>query len=230
MKPAVRMAAAASLLAGAAVAGIVALPHWLATPDLQFQGRSLDGWVADLESANQNTSHAAALVAKDVIVPKLVEIIQRDTADHPAKIALIEALDRLPGLHVDFVPAEGRRALALEDLARLGPAGVPAMPELMRLLGEQDERLIGHAATALVAVRCDPSKAVPALLRALLRPDGHGRPEVVEALAAYGPRASLAVPQLERLQSDYSSKEIRLAVPRALKAIDPDRFAKLPVR
>ena len=71
---------------------------------------------------------------------------------------------------------------------------------------------------------------MPALLHALLRADGHGRPEVVDALAEYGADARIAIPQLLNLLDDFGSKEIRGAVPRALKAIDPERFAKLPGR
>ncbi len=230
MKPAVRISIAAAILIAAVVALIAGLPRWLATPDVTFGGRPVEAWVAELKSGNPGASNTAVAMTTNVIVPQLLDTVHRETHDRRLKLMLVEALDSLPGIHVDFVPADGRRALALEDLAKLGPAGESATPELVRLLDENDERLIGHAATALAAVRCKPAIAVPALLHALLRPDGHGRPEAVDALAEYGTNARVAIPQLLNLLDDYGSKEIRVAVPRALKAIDPERFAKLPGR
>lgn len=226
MQAAPRIALTAGLMVGALFAVLAALPRMLATRDLDFQGRPLEGWIADLNSTVPGTSNSVARVASTVIVPRLLGIVRNDTNDSPAKLTLIEALDSLPGVHVEFVPADGRRALALKDLAKLGPAGISAVPELITLLGSDDERLVGNAAAALASVNCDPAVAVPALIPALVRPDGHGRPDVVEALAKFGTKARAAVPALEKLEGDFSSKEIRVAVPRALQEIDPDRSAR----
>jgi hypothetical protein len=230
MKAAVRISVAVAVVTGIGVIVIAGLPRWLATPDSTFSGRSVEAWVAELQSGNPAGSNAAVGMATNVIVPQLLDTVHRDTRDPRLKLLLVETLDSLPGIHVDFVPADGRRALALEDLAKLGAAGASAVPELVHLLDENDERLVGHAATALAAVRGKAAVAVPALLHALRRPDGHGRPEVVDALAAYAADARVAIPDLVKLLDDLGSKEIRVAAPRALKAIDPERFANLPVR
>lgn len=232
MKTAARISVAVGIFAGIGVGIIAVLPRWLATPDATFAGRFTEDWVADLHSGNAGSSNAAVSMAATVIVPQLLDVVHRDTNDHRLKVFLVESLDALPGIHVEFIPADGRRALALKELAKLGPAGASAIPDLVGLLvlNGVDEQLIAGAATALTAVRCEPAVAVPALQHALVRPDGHGRPEVVEALGEYGPAARGAIPQLVHLLDDRGSKEIRVVVPRALKMIDPKQFSTLQVQ
>jgi hypothetical protein len=76
-------------------------------------------------------------------------------------------------------------------------------------------------ARALAGIQADPDAVIPVLIGCLVDGDGHGRPDVVEALAQYGSRAKAAVPTLVKLLKDRSSKEIVRAVPRALRRIDP---------
>ena len=71
-----------------------------------------------------------------------------------------------------------------------------AVPALFSALREDDKLLVSAAANALIRVEADPAEAVPALVARVIGEDGRGRPEVVEALAAYGPRSVEAVPAL----------------------------------
>ncbi len=101
---------------------------------------------------------------------------------------------------------------------------------MLGVLASKDELLIGPTADALVKMQTDPGVAVPALIPCLVTDDGRGRTDVVEALAEYGSKARAAVPILVKLLTDRSSKEIIIAVPRALKQIDPEAAARAGVK
>ncbi len=128
------------------------------------------------------------------------------------------------------MPQEGRRVQAINDLGSLGPRAKAAAPALLQVLDRKDDLLCGPAATALAKIQAEPDRAIPALIGCLLDREGRGRPDVVEALCEFGPRAQAAVPLLVKLLADRSSKDIVAAVPTALKNIDPDAAAKAGVK
>ena len=145
-------------------------------------------------------------------------------------MSLIDQLNGLPGIHINYVPQEGRRVEAVNDLASLGPRAKAAAPSLFQALEQKDDLLCGPAAAALVRIQAEPDHAIPALIGCLLDRQGHGRSDVVEALGEYGPKAKAAVPMLVKLLPGRSSKEIVAAVPAALKKIDPDTALKAGVK
>ncbi len=230
MKPSARLALFSALGLGGLVALLLAAPRFLATPDVRFEGRPVEDWIQALHSGDRSSSNAAAAMTDRVVLPGLLDIVRHDTQDSGIRVWLVEQLDSLPGIHVEFLPADGRRVQAIRDLGKLGPAARSAVPALIEFLSLKDEQLIGPTAEALVAVQADATVAIPALTQALLRPDGHGRPEVAEALGEYGSKARDAVPMLLKLLNDFSSKEIRTAVPKALRAIDPAAASRAGIR
>jgi hypothetical protein len=183
-----------------------------------------------LNARDPGASNETVGVLRDLILPQLTRRILAETNDSTAKLWLVEHLDQLPGIRVDFIAADARRVQAMQDIARFGPAARMALPTLLAVLGSNDELLIGPAADALVKLQADPGVAVPVLIQRLVTDDGRGRPDVVEALAEYGARSKAAVPILVKLLTDRSSKEIVIAVPRALKQIDPDAAARAGVK
>ena len=215
---------------GAIVGGVVLLARSLASQEPLYRGQPAEFWADRLNPRDPGASNETAGVLRDLILPQLTRRILAETNDSPAKLWLLEHLDQLPGIRVDFIAADARRVQAIQDIARFGPAARMALPTLLAVLGSDDELLIGPAADALVKLQADPGVAVPALIQRLVTDDGRGRPDVVEALAEYGARSKAAVPILLKLLADHSSKEIIIAVPRALKQIDPDAAARAGVK
>ncbi|MGW9437367.1 HEAT repeat domain-containing protein [Streptomyces sp. NPDC055607] len=136
------------------------------------------------------------------------------------------------------------RALEGEDEVRrellyatdgLGPSAAMLAPALRRRLArvELDERLYDRAAPllhALAAVR--GAQALPEVLRVLRGASANRRDRVREAalrtLAAFGPAAREAVPELRELLADGSAA-VSAAAARALWAAEEDTAEVLPV-
>ena len=215
---------------GAIVGGVVILSRSLASREPLYRGQPAEFWAGRLNPRDPGASNEAVGVLRDLILPQLTRRILAETNDSTAKLWLVEHLDQLPGIRVDFIAADGRRVQAMQDLARFGPSARAPLPTLLTVLGSSDELLIGPTADAVAKVQADPEVAVPALIHRLVTDDGRGRPDVVEALAEYGTHSKAAVPVLVKLLADRSSKEIVIAVPRALKQIDPEAAARAGVK
>jgi HEAT repeat protein len=215
---------------GVVVVGIWALSRTLGTDETRYQGKRLDFWREQLASHEAASSNQAYTVLNSLILPRLTNQMFSDTNDSRFRVALIDGLNGLPGVNVHFVPADGRRVQAVNELGSLGPGAKPATPALIEVLKRKEDLLCGPAAAALVQVQADPELVIPALIDCLIDPDGHGRPDVVEALGEFGPKAKAAVPLLVKLLEDHSSKEIVRAVPQALRKIDPEAAARAGVK
>ncbi len=212
-------------LVGLAI-GLFVFARLLGDQEIRYQGKSFSYWCEELGSAELTSSNRANAILNDVIIPRLTNQVLSDTNDSRLRVALVEALNGLPGLHIDFTCADGRRAGAIDNLAALGPRALAATPTLLAVVKLDDDTLCGPAAAALVKLHADPEVVIPILINSLLDRNGHGRPDLVEALGGFGPKAAVAVPELVKLLQDRSSKEIMLAVPKALKQIDPQAAAK----
>ncbi|MFJ4337800.1 PBS lyase [Streptomyces sp. NPDC088915] len=153
-----------------------------------------------------------------------------------ALIALARAGDirAVPLLARALEEDEVRRELlyATDDL---GPSAAMLAPALRRRLArvELDERLYDRAAPllhALAAVR--GAQALPEVLRVLRGAPANRRDRVREAalrtLAAFGPAAREAVPELRELLADGSAA-VSTAAARALWAAEEDTAEVLPV-
>ncbi|HXP60253.1 MAG TPA: hypothetical protein VN829_07165 [Dongiaceae bacterium] len=222
----------AGVLAGL---GVLAVGTWIlsraiGTHEARFQGKPVLYWSEQLANHDAAASNEAALVVYSKIVPQLTNQMFTDTNDSKFRQSVIDELNTLPGIQIDYVDAIGRRARAVNDLGSLGPSAKSAAPALLVALKGNDDVMCAAAAGAVAKIRVDPETAVPALIGCLVDGRGHGRPDVVDALGEYGPPAKAAVPMLVKLLKDRSSKDLVKAVPQALRRIDPEAAAAAGVR
>ena len=216
------------LLFGVVCAFLIALVTiWICTLTLRshddlYDGRPFEYWQAHLSSPEEMASSRASNVVSTVVIPQLCRQMFSDTNDSNFRMAVIDQLNNLPGVHVTYVPADGRRVGAVNALGALGTNANAAIPELLQALKSKDDLLCGPVAAALVKIGADAGRVLPTLIECMTDEKGHGRPEVVEALGEYRQMAKSAVPLLVKLLADKSSKEIMVAVPQALKKIDPE--------
>jgi len=224
-----RLGIGVALGAGVLVGGILGLTHFLGNGETLYRGKPIAYW-SEQAARPQPASNQATPMLNGVIIPYLTNQMFADTNDSRIRMALIEQLNGLPGVHIMFVSQEGRRVQAINDLGSLGPRAKTAVPALLQALDRKDDMLCGPAAAALVKIQAEPDQVIPALIGCLLDREGRGRPDVVEALGEFGPKAAAAVPVLVKLLADRSSKDIVAAVPTALKHIDPDAAVKAGVK
>lgn len=213
-----------------ALCGVVwLLSITLGSSEPLYRGKPTGYWAAELTNHDAAIRSRAGGIVSDLILPSLTNQMFSDTNDSRLRLALIDQLNALPGLHIMYVYADGRRIQAVNALGELGPHAKAATPALLEALKRRDEVLCGPAAEALVKVQADPGTVIPLLIDCMTRADGRGRADVVEVLGEYGPPAKAAVPGLVKLLEDRSSKDIMQAVPKALKLIDPDAAAQAGV-
>ncbi|MGO8674304.1 MAG: HEAT repeat domain-containing protein [Limisphaerales bacterium] len=225
MKRLLRILAGVVVGLGVLAGGTWVLSRTIGLHSTLYQGKSIYYWSGQLASRDAAASNKAAVVLYGRIIPHLTNEMFSDTNDSRLRLAVIDQLNELPGIHVTYAGAESRRIQAVNELGMFGLSATSAAPALLDVLKGKDEVLYEAAARALIKVRVEPEAAVPALIGCMVDEKGHGRPDVVEALGEYGPRAKAAVPALVKLLKDRSSKEIMRVAPQALKRIDPDAGA-----
>lgn len=219
---------ALGVLAGLAVAavGILGLTHVVADHPRLFEGKSAARWREELSAGDAAASHRATIVLNTVIIPQLTDVALHDTNDSGFKLAVVDLLNQLPGMRVHCRPAPARRADALMELGRFGPAAKAAIPVLLQILNGHDPAARGTAATALGGIHSDPDVVIPALIACLDVPDMDE--SALEALGNFGPLAKAAVPKMLPLLL-HGDKEARHAAALALPKIDPEAAANAPV-
>jgi HEAT repeat protein len=217
----------AGVLAGLCVlvAGTWILSRALDNHQTMYQGKPSYYWSEQLTNQDAGASNKAAAVLHSQIIPHLTNQMFSDTNDSKLKMALIDELNTLPGIQIDFIDSNSRRVQAVMELGTFGSGAKSAAPALLEALKRQDNVLCEPAARVLVNIQAEPEAVIPALIGCMVDDKGHGRSDVVEALGQYGPRAKAAVPVLVKLLKDRSSKEIIRAAPRALRRIDPEAAA-----
>jgi hypothetical protein len=204
-------------------AGVWGLSKLLGTPGSSYQGEPATYWVMQLRSPDSTASNAACAVLENEIIPHLTEIMFHDTNDSAFKLRVVDALEGLPGISVDFQPADVRRKAATYELGEYGPAARKAVPALLQALLSEDDAVRETAALSLGAIRADPEEVIPVLTRYLHVDEVNVR--AASALGNFGPAAKSAVPQLVRMLHTGDG-ESRLAAHEALKLIDPDAYAQ----
>ncbi len=224
-------------LAGSVVLGLALIPAiaWglgeiVRDRDDLYKGRTTFAW-AELATNGAPELRAEAVdVARTVIVPDLIHRIRTDTNESQIVLSIASALNSLPGMDVHATDSTGRRTQAIHELHLFGTNAAAAIPVLLEFVRSNDEDLWEGSAEVLPGLGADAETMVPLLTARLTNAAGAGNPTIVEALAGYGPKARPAFPGLLGLRGDRSSKEIIWAVPKALKAIDPEAAASAGVK
>ncbi|MGB8852586.1 MAG: HEAT repeat domain-containing protein [Pirellulales bacterium] len=139
----------------------------------------------------------------------------------PEAAVAVPALEKLLG---DDAPADARYATAYA-LGRIGAAAKPAVPRLLELSKSSDEILATVASWA--ALKIEPQDgalveaAIPLLRKALRGQNEMARLEAAVALGDIGPAASSAIPILELVSEEDSSRQVRAAATEALAKVRP---------
>ena len=82
------------------VGGIVVLTNVVATPQWVFEGKSADEWRQELTGGDVAASNRANGVLNTVIFPELTDAGLHDTNDSALKLAIVAALNKLPGVQI----------------------------------------------------------------------------------------------------------------------------------
>lgn len=220
------------LIAGIAIllGGIWFLSRAVSDHEKLYQGKPSGYWQEQLNSPEAAASNRASAVLTGEIIPHLTLVMLQDTADSGRKLMLISALEKLPGVSINFTKADGRREAATIELGLFGPPARAAVPALLQALKGNDDVIRGRAAIALGRIHADPDIVIPALLACLTDSENDPRAEAVEALGAYGEKAKAAVPRLLGYLGKNENKALWSATPNALKSIDPAAAAKAGIK
>jgi HEAT repeat protein len=118
--------------------------------------------------------------------------------------------------------ADGRYSAAYA-LGRIGPAAKPAAEHLRTLLSSPDEVLATVAAWSMLKITPEDKtlleQAIPALRKAARADRELVRLEAAVSLGDIGPAAASAIPILELVSEEDSSRQVRDAAAKALKQI-----------
>lgn len=196
----------------------------------RYQDHTSFDWAERITNGPPTDQIEALAVARQVIVPDLLNRIRSDTNDWAIRFVVADIVNQLPGIDIRCTDFAARRVQAIHELALFNTNSAPAIPLLLDFLQTNDGYYSVAAAQVLPDLGTDAATMVPLLIARLTNSAGQGVPVMVQALAGYGSRARSAVPALVRLLGDRSSKEIVWSVPRALKAIDPEAAAKAGVK
>jgi HEAT repeat protein len=201
-------------------ASVWVLIHTLGSREPLYQNQAADYWFSQAASGNASASNEAVTVFTTVMIPRLSQDIFGRDEDSRLRLALIQELNSLAGIHISYTPAEARRLQAVEQLGQMGPLAASATPELVRALKGDDIPLRAEAATALGHIHSSPDTVIPLLMTCLDDPSGPVRAGAAGALGEYGPQAKGAVPKLVPLLKTQD-KDLRRATSVALRQIDP---------
>ena len=224
-----RILVAAVIGLGLIVGALWALARALDEGAPRYQGQSLDYWVTRANSQDAAASNQACLILQTTIIPQLTETMFHDTNDSHLKLALVEWLNRLPGIQISASIANGRRGEAAESLGQIGPLAKSTIPDLIKVLKGKDPAPRPAAALALGRIRSEPDTIIPLLVALLDDPQNDVAPNAVEGLGQFGSLSKPLVPKLLPLLKS-PEKDMRHAAGVALKQIDPEAAAKAKVK
>lgn len=189
----------------------------------KYEGRTPDYWAAQICASDVAASNQANRILNTEIIPELTDQMFHDTYDSALRMELVGALDDLPGILVDYVPAGNRRAVAAIYLGMFGPAAKAAIPALMQAAQGNDPAVHAEAIRALGEIHGEPEIVVPLLTKYLS--DDELDVLAAKALANYGNEAKSAVPQLIPMLHAGDDDD-QAAAAFALKQIDPQAYAE----
>jgi HEAT repeat protein len=191
--------------------------------DPKYDGKTIDGWLAELQSPDASAASAARMTATNRVIPALRDRMFNDTNDFAFKLKLVDALNSLPWGNVVVAEASGRRFQAASQIGEFGTNAAFAIPDLIRCAKSQDFAR-GGAIEALGKVHAQPNIVVPTLIELLDDPEEDIQIRATEALTEIGPPAKPAVPKLIPHLKAHS-KELPFLTKKALEAIDPSAYS-----
>jgi HEAT repeat protein len=189
----------------------------------KVRGRTASEWIALFRSAKEANQRRAAVIALGILGPKQLDVVPTlasatADADEQVRIAAIQtlggmeqdargAVDSLAKVVAADKSASVRQA-ACKALAKLGPVGQAAGPNLLKAIGDVDPRVRGAAAAAIADVKADSATSIEALIRALDDPERLVRLAAVTALGRLDMFAKSAprLAKLLRLDSDQEAR------------------------
>ncbi|MBI1176351.1 hypothetical protein GC207_02810 [bacterium] len=118
------------------------------------------------------------------------------------------------------------RDVAAHAFCNMGELAAPALPDLIRSIGDAELSVASNAIASLGELRLKPDLVVPALAAALDDPRGLVRIAAEVALQKYGAAAKAAIPALLRALSDPQI-DVRQYATNAVEAIDPNVLPRL---
>lgn len=224
-----------SVLIGMCIlAGVIWSPATLGNLETVYAGKSMDDWRQQLASHDAGASNQAYEALNTQIIPRLGEQMLHDTNDSKLKLSLIETLNSIPGVQVNFIEAVDRRIGAAYDLGTFGPPAKAAVPFLIQALQGPNaglregshKGLHDVAIEALGKIHSNPDVVIPLLIQYLA--NGEMNDEAAAALGNYGSLAREAFPKIVPLLN--ANDDVRASARVVLKQIDPEAAAKAGVK
>jgi hypothetical protein len=171
-----------------------------------YQGRSLSAWLQDWDNSSTrpgtpvrtevrtNVQNAVRQMGEKA-VPCLRSMLRtRDTA---VRQKLVAFCSQKPWIPIRFRPAAYRLHIrGMFGIRALGPAGKPALPELLALLKEPEWTIRAWAAGTLGKIGPDANVALPELTLRLSDPDCRVRQSACSALPEIGIAKEVVLPAL----------------------------------
>jgi HEAT repeat protein len=159
--------------------------------------------------------------------PKVTGPIWEKAFQDADETTILNALDALTKLGkpavprlIDALKIEKCRAGVLYVLGRIGPDAVAAVPQIIPLVEDKNERVAKEAILTLAAIGPGAKEAVPALIKALEQSENPNGPAAAFALGKIGPDAASAEEALVK-QVDGKDKALALASAWALVTVKP---------
>jgi hypothetical protein len=224
------------------LAGLAALGGgiwWLSTSlgnqEPLYSGKTADAWNEQLAGADPSASNRAYEVLNAQIIPKLGDQMLHDTNDSKLKMSIIETLNGIPGVQIEYMNALGRRLSAAYELGTFGPPAKAAVPYLIEALqgpnaGLEEgshHSLHDSAMESLGNIHSSPEVVIPFLIPYLTY--GNMREEAAGVLGHYGSAARAAAPKIIPLLN-ANDPDTRATARAVLKQIDPDAAARAGVK
>jgi HEAT repeat protein len=192
-----------------------------------YAGNTIEYWNRQLYGHDAGASNAASAILNSQVIPQLVDAMVHDTNDSSARLWVIKTLNGLPGVDIQYEPADERRADAAGCLGDLGPAAKSALPDIIKALKGTDAAIRKAAISSLGKIRSEPETVIPLLITYL--DDNALDAPAADALAEFGSLAKSAVPKLLPLLLAGDDDD-QAAAQEALLKIDPDAAAKAGVK
>jgi HEAT repeat protein len=189
----------------------------------RYNGKSVSYWFREYYSPDRTTesdsdSHQDAVTAMRMMgsnaLPYLVHVAFSTNEDSPVRTNFYNLLAKLPDSWnlPQLITKDEIRNSALYAIREIGPSASDILPLMQTELNQSNTYQHLAAICMLTCVSNEFELAVPYLARSLHDPDSRVQNLAFEGLADFGPKASLAVPDLmtvfsEALPGDHSCRE-----------------------